>query len=135
MIPFSATEVHPEPKSRLVLCLILAATPITAQTFGEITGTVTDSSNAVVAGASVQVTNVATSQVRQVETNDTGNYTVPFLAPGVYQVRVEKPGLIRSPVSSAPATRLYAEICSNRKNGSMYSAGDNAPLSTRLLAK
>ena len=76
-------------------CFVLLAAvqlPIAAQTFGEITGTVVDSSGAVVSGAMVKVTNNATSQVRQVETNETGNYAVPFLPPGMYQVRVEKAG-------------------------------------------
>ena len=77
------------------LCFVLLAAvplPITAQTFGEITGAVVDSSGAVVSGAIVKVTNNATSQVRQVETNETGNYAVPFLPPGMYQIRVEKTG-------------------------------------------
>lgn len=72
--------------------LILALVPAAAQTFGEITGTVVDSSAAAVSGAIVKVTSAATNQVRQVETNETGNYTVPFIAPGVYHVRVEKAG-------------------------------------------
>lgn len=72
----------------------LAATgsPVAAQTFGEITGTISDSTGAVVSGALVRVTNTGTRQVRQVETNETGNYTIPFLTPGVYQVRAEKQG-------------------------------------------
>ena len=37
----------------------------TAQTYGEITGTVTDSTGAVVAGANVTVTNTATSVARK----------------------------------------------------------------------
>jgi len=40
----------------------------------------------------VKATNNATSQVRQVETNEAGSYTIPFLAPGHYQVRAEKAG-------------------------------------------
>ena len=81
--------------TRSTLCLaylIAAALPLAAQTFGEITGTLVDSSGAVVAGALVKATNNATSQVRQVETNEAGSYTIPFLAPGHYQVRAEKAG-------------------------------------------
>jgi hypothetical protein len=63
-----------------------------AQTFGEITGTVTDSSGAVVSGATVTVTNVATSVDRRVTTNDVGNYTVPFLNPGVYNITAQLSG-------------------------------------------
>jgi len=66
--------------------------PVYAQTSGEITGKVVDSSGAVVPGTNVTITNVATSQTRQVQTNDTGNYSAPFLPPGTYNVRAEKQG-------------------------------------------
>jgi hypothetical protein len=62
------------------------------RTFGEITGTVADASGALVSGAVVTLTNTATNQVRRITTNDTGNYSAPFLVPGPYQVRVEKTG-------------------------------------------
>ncbi len=79
------------------LCLVIAIAAFSAaladaQQFGEVTGTVTDSSGAVVAGASLTVTNTATQQVRTVPTNDTGNYSVPYLVPGSYQVKAEKQG-------------------------------------------
>lgn len=77
--------------SRLLLTAILAA-PLLAQNFGEITGTVADPSGAVAGGASVTVTNTATNQVRQVTTNESGNYSVPFLIPGSYDVYVELRG-------------------------------------------
>ena len=70
----------------------LLALPLLAQTFGEVTGTVTDPSAAAVAAAKVTITNIATRQVRQADTNEAGNFTVPFLAPGIYQVKVEKDG-------------------------------------------
>jgi Carboxypeptidase regulatory-like domain/TonB dependent receptor len=77
---------------RISCLVLLIAASLRAQTFGEITGTLVDSSGAVVSGATVKVTNNATSQVRQVETNETGAYTIPFLPPGLYQVRAEKVG-------------------------------------------
>src|SRR5207244_12960615 len=49
-------------------------------------------SGAVVEGARVIVRNTATSLVREVLTNQTGAYDVPFLVPGSYIVRVEKQG-------------------------------------------
>lgn len=75
-----------------VALLTLGAFPVIGQTFGEITGTLVDSSGAIVSGATVRVMNNATSQIRQVETNESGNYTIPFLPPGSYQVRAEKSG-------------------------------------------
>ena len=56
-----------------------------AQTFGEVTG-------AVVAGATITITNTATNQVRQVQSNESGNYTVPFLVPGLYDLTAEQEG-------------------------------------------
>jgi hypothetical protein len=58
-------------------------------TFGEITGVVTDSSGAVVAGANVTVTNPETNFSRSTATNSSGNYTFPSLLPGAYTLRVE----------------------------------------------
>ncbi len=80
---------------RSLLCaalLLPAAGSLRAQNFGEINGTVTDATGAVMSGASVNVTNTGTSQVRRVTTNDTGNYSIPFLVPGSYSVQVESPG-------------------------------------------
>ena len=82
-------------KALLRIALLTAVTgllPVVAQTFGEITGTVTDSTAAAVAVAKVTITNIATRQVRQAATNDAGSFTIPFLAPGIYQVKIEKEG-------------------------------------------
>jgi hypothetical protein len=76
----------------LVLLLALSSFRLCAQQFGEITGTVTDASGAVIAGAQVTVTNTATQQVRTAISNDTGVYSLPYLAPGDYAVRSEKTG-------------------------------------------
>ena len=73
----------------LLLCISL---PVAAQTFGEITGSVTDSSGAVVAGATVTVTNTATAVERKVTTNEVGNYNVPFLNPGKYNLTAQLEG-------------------------------------------
>jgi len=51
------------------------ATPLFAQTFGQITGLVTDPSGAVLVGASVTVTNPQTSFTRTENTNGASIYT------------------------------------------------------------
>src|SRR2546426_2640135 len=80
-------------KPLLPLFLLSAAVShLFAQTYGKITGAITDASGAVVEGARVSVRNTATSQVREALTNQTGVYDVPFLVPGSYVVRVEKQG-------------------------------------------
>ena len=78
----------------VVPLLLLSAVlwQIDAQTYGEISGSVADATGAVIEGATVKVRNTATSQVREVQTNQSGAYDVPFLIPGTYVVRVEKQG-------------------------------------------
>ena len=83
----------------LSLALCLALSPAAAQTFGEISGTVTDPSGAVIAGAQVTITNTSTNVSRQVETNETGSFSVPFLNPGVYNLTAELDGFKTATVS------------------------------------
>ena len=57
-----------------------------------ITGTVTDPSSAVIAGAQVTVTNKNTGIKRVVTTNDSGHFNVASLPPAAYNVAVEAKG-------------------------------------------
>jgi hypothetical protein len=57
-----------------------------------VTGTVKDSSGAVVVGADVVARNVATGQVTSAQTNLSGVYSISFLNPGQYEVSCEHPG-------------------------------------------
>jgi Carboxypeptidase regulatory-like domain len=43
-------------------------------------------------GATVTVTNTGTNQARKVTTSAAGNYSVPYLNPGIYDVTAENPG-------------------------------------------
>ncbi|MBM3765164.1 MAG: carboxypeptidase regulatory-like domain-containing protein [Acidobacteria bacterium] len=74
-----------------LLCLSLGL-PSYAQTFGDISGEVRDSSGAVIAGARVTITNTGTAATREVLSNDAGLYAFPSLAPGVYNLLAEKQG-------------------------------------------
>lgn len=58
----------------------------------QISGTVVDPQGAVVPGAKVTATNVDTGVPRSVNTTSTGNYVLPNLPPGTYNVRVEAKG-------------------------------------------
>ena len=68
------------------------ATPSFGQTFGQITGLVTDSSGGVVVGSAVTVTKPQTSFTRAENTNGSGIYNFPNLLPGLYDVKVETQG-------------------------------------------
>ncbi|MGH9632530.1 MAG: carboxypeptidase regulatory-like domain-containing protein, partial [Bryobacteraceae bacterium] len=66
-----------------------------ATTLGNILGTTTDPSGATVPNAEVQVTNTDTGVARQTTTDDSGNFAVRSLTPGVYRVEVSAPSFQR----------------------------------------
>jgi hypothetical protein len=72
--------------------LLILASVMFAQTGGQITGEVRDPSGALVPGANVTVTNAATQVARTTETNTAGLYSFPDLTPGIYNVKVVRPG-------------------------------------------
>ena len=80
----------------LVVCLfvVLSAGLLYGQggANGTILGTVTDSSGAVVGSANIDVLNVATGVTSHTETSVNGDYTAPYLAPGIYRVTAQAPG-------------------------------------------
>src|SRR3954447_18817217 len=59
---------------------------------GTISGTVTDSSAALIPNAKVTVTHKSTNVAHPTVTNETGAYVAPSLPPGDYSIRVEKEG-------------------------------------------
>lgn len=65
----------------------LAQAPI-----GAVAGTVTDSSGAVIAGASVTVTNKATGMKREIRSDSEGAFSAPALPAGSYEVRGQMKG-------------------------------------------
>ncbi len=60
--------------------------------YGQIAGTVTDQKGGVVAGAKVKVTDQNTKAVRDVETNEAGDFRVPNLGAGIYTITISAPG-------------------------------------------
>ena len=79
----------------LVAVLLLSSPLLLAQTTlstGSIVGTVTDPSGAVVEGAKVVITNVATNHVIDVASNAAGAFNSGALAPGSYEVRISAKG-------------------------------------------
>jgi hypothetical protein len=76
-----------------LLCGLLLG--ISFQAFGQeatIVGTVTDPSGSVIANIKITVTNVETGLVRTITTNESGQYVVPDLHIGHYNVKAEAPG-------------------------------------------
>ncbi len=74
----------------LLTCLAPNARPQTVR--GSIIGTVMDPSDALVEGAKITATNVATNVSTTTTSNASGNYGLPQLTPGIYKVSIEKTG-------------------------------------------
>ena len=73
----------------LLFGLLLTAIPVFGQAeAGAISGTVKDATGAVIAGATVVVKSLATGAERNATTGSIGQYQVPSLTPGNYQVTV-----------------------------------------------
>lgn len=73
-------------------CLVLTLAAFAQSDRGTITGTVSDPTSAVVQNATVVAQNSGTGAQYQTTTTATGNYTLPSLPAGVYNVSVEVPG-------------------------------------------
>lgn len=72
--------------------LLVPAVAHAQAVFGTISGTVSDSTGAVVPGTTVRVINVNTGEVRTLKTNEAGIYTASSLVPGDYRIEAEAPG-------------------------------------------
>jgi hypothetical protein len=76
----------------LAVLLLCACAAYAQDTRGSILGRVTDPTGANVAGAEVRVSNVATGVAVTAKTNDSGNFALPYLNPGIYTVTAELSG-------------------------------------------
>src|SRR5690348_16235497 len=78
---------------KAILLLALGACALSAQTVsGVITGSIQDPSDAIVAGAKVDLIHEATGSRRTAETDELGNYTFNSVQPGSYTLAVEHSG-------------------------------------------
>lgn len=77
-----------------LLCIAMLALPVSAvaQTTASLDGLVSDPSGAVVPGAKVKATNVATQNVRITQTNEAGVFSFSGLPSGDYQIDIDAPG-------------------------------------------
>lgn len=86
--------------------LLIFTAPLPAQISGTgaISGTVTDISGAVVPGADITATNLATGLTRHIVSSPSGNYSIQILPPGNYRVDVSKAGFA---TSDFPSIAVY----------------------------
>ena len=85
----------PHRMRRILVCLLAGVALMPALAYAQtakLTGTVRDSAGAIVPDATVTAVNTATGVQRSTETLGQGAYTLPDLAPGVYDVTIVKSG-------------------------------------------
>ena len=89
----------------LILATTLLAVSAYSQTFrGAINGSVTDPSGAVVAGATVKATNIATDVSRDTTTTSDGQFSFQDLPLGSYKISVSATGFTPSAIDHVPVT-------------------------------
>ena len=78
----------------LGLCFFFSCAILSAQTIStsQIRGTIVDATGAPVPGAQITLTQTATGAVRTATSGSAGDYTLPELAVGPYQLTVSKEG-------------------------------------------
>lgn len=91
--------------------LLVSALPANAQTFrGTILGTVLDQQSAAVVGATIIAKNIATGIERSTVTDAEGNYSIPELPIGIYEVTAQA-----SNFQSVKTTDVRVEVASERR--------------------
>ncbi len=98
-----------------VAAALLLATPAFAQ-YGQIEGTVADSTGAVLPGATVTATNDATGVSRSAVTDAGGGYRLPALLPGAWSVTAELTGF-GTVVNQSVALSIQQTIVMNFEMG------------------
>src|SRR5213593_146106 len=119
---------------KVALFLQLAASCGWAQTQnqGAIVGTVTDPSGAVIPGANVTISNMATAIATSSTTDTRGDYRFPFVTPGLYTVSVEAQGFSKTSIQSVTVavgtttrTDIKMEVCAANQE---VTVTESAPL-------
>jgi hypothetical protein len=94
----------------LLFLLCIVSQPASAQVlYGSVVGTVEDPSGAVVPGATLSLTNVATGNVRTITADEQGRYTAVNMPAGTYTIQVTAPGF-------RTMTRTGVEVTINSVN-------------------
>ena len=92
-----------------ILFLLAGTTAYGQAPTGTITGAVTDSSGAVMPGATVTIADKSTNTIRNLTANDSGLFSAPALAPGEYAVSAAMQGF--------RTTQRVAQVVSARFDG------------------
>jgi hypothetical protein len=115
----------------LLISLLFSMQAFSQSSAASLSGTVMDSSGAIIPGATVTATNVATGIVNTVISNNAGIYNIPSLLPGMYKVTVEMTGF---------KTQTYIDVklgnaAQIRLNGKLQIADINQDIDVTVSAE
>src|SRR5262249_15787378 len=98
----------------LLLLLTLGAVAVVAQVAGSgtIVGTVTDPGGAVVTNATITVTDKNTNDTTKVTTNSAGQFLIPNVKPGRYEIKISKQGF-QTAVMKDQAVEIGKQLTAN----------------------
>ena len=115
----------------VVVVCALWITAVGQGSSGSLSGVVVDPKGAVVAGATVTVKNVATSQENTTETSNDGTFSVPSLATGVYTATINASGFkqafvtdIKVDVGKVSSINVELEIGSANETVTVVGGGE-----------
>jgi hypothetical protein len=100
-------------KKLITFTFALCAMAFAQEFRGTISGRVVDQQDALVPNVNIQLTEVSTGSKRSATADAEGMFTLPFLAPGLYEVVVEAPGFkkfVRQGVQVSTNQRLALDI-------------------------
>ncbi len=90
-----------------VALLLATASIAAAQEFrATVRGQILDTSKGALPGATVSMTNTETNEVATATTNAEGNYTIPFLRPGLYTMTVGAVGIPEAHAQRASSSQV-----------------------------
>ncbi|HUS07218.1 MAG TPA: TonB-dependent receptor, partial [Bryobacteraceae bacterium] len=132
---------------RLALALAMAALLLAQSERGNISGLITDPGGASIAGAQISILDINTGAAYTAASTSAGEFNVPNLTPGTYQLDVTAPGFKRFRqsqvvVSAASSTRVDAQLQLGQVNetvevqaSAVQLQTDNAKVSTQVANK
>ncbi len=122
-------------KLLLVSMVVVSFLTFSAAAFGQaeagsISGTVRDASGAVVSGAAVKVTSTTTGAARTATTGTVGQYNIPGLTPGMYDVTISNSGFspykTRTEVTVGGAATVDAQLTVGNQSVTVEVVGEGA---------
>src|SRR5262249_30785682 len=118
----------------VIFSALLFARPAFAQGTADVVGRLTDTSGAVLPGATVTAENVGTNNVRTTITSETGDYAFNLLPIGTYAVKIELPGFrtytTRITLATGDRARVDAQMQVGDISQSVEVAAETTPLQT-----